>query len=125
MPISNSQLESVIAHTVMRENPSADEMHPLKSPVEFAPVLDVHEAIALFEERVASIVESDYGDFMRRSQTYFLEFLEELGPHRDLVKARLNWIEEYLQFRPNWDIDSTRNRLLCDIEQIKLELTHN
>src|SRR4051812_15983688 len=109
-----SHLEDTVSKTEFVSNPFADEMHPFRSPVEFAPVSGAYEALELFEEMVSTIVEGDYGDFMRRAQGYYLEMIEELGPHAREVRDRLDWIEEYLQFRPNWDIDSTRARLLVD-----------
>ncbi|HVK60808.1 MAG TPA: hypothetical protein VM432_04625 [Bdellovibrionales bacterium] len=115
-------LEESTKDTKFIANPDGDGvLHPLREPADFAPVYGALEAIDLFKERIEGIVEGDYGDFMRRAQTYFLEMTEEIGPLEKALRPRLRWIEEYLQFLPNWDIDSTRARLLVDIDRLRAE----
>jgi hypothetical protein len=100
---------------------SVDEIHPLNrnSSAALATVGEPLDALLIFEERVATLVSGDYGDFMRTVQTYFLEMISTVGTSVAEARDRLIWMEEYLQYRPNWDIDSTRDRLLVDIQQLK------
>ncbi|MGE0632844.1 MAG: hypothetical protein AB7O96_10565 [Pseudobdellovibrionaceae bacterium] len=76
-----------------------------------------------FRDKVNGIYDEDYGDFMRKAHAYFMEFRGELGPFlTETLKLKLAEMEMYIQFTPNWDVDSTKSRILKDIDLIDREL---
>lgn len=74
-----------------------------------------------FIHEIKSIDDLDYGDFMRKANAYLLEFKDHV-PHRSREKSsidrKIEEIQLYLQYYPNWEIESTRERLLSDAEVI-------
>ncbi len=60
--------------------------------------------------------EFDYGDFMRSTNAQLNHLRSELHLLGDLgIEDKLNDMQGYLQFTPNWDIDSTKARLCQDL----------
>jgi hypothetical protein len=79
-----------------------------------------------FIESTNSIPDSDYGDFMRKENSYFLQMREDLGQNLPQeVVARLLVMQNYLQFNPDWDVDHTRHEILQDAEFLDLYLNLN
>lgn len=76
-------------------------------------------SVKKFVNQVNSINEHDYGDFMRAANTYLNEF--RLSCDRsgffDLGN-QFSKMQLYLQFVPNWDVNSTRTKLLVDAEYL-------
>ncbi len=73
-----------------------------------------------FRTNVSRAENADYGDFMRAVN----EYLETLREHIAFVKdpsiyEKLEEIKEYVQYTPNWDVRSTRIRLVKDIQYIE------
>ena len=68
-----------------------------------------------FIENVSAINDTDYGDFMRKTNSYLIELDEEL----------LDELKTEVQFYPNWDIKSTRRRTILMAERIKEELVQS
>lgn len=74
-----------------------------------------------FIHEIGSIDDLDYGDFMRKANAYLLEFKDHV-PSRSREKhsilQKIDEIQLYLQYYPNWQIESTRLRLLSDAQDI-------
>lgn len=71
--------------------------------------------IETFLRKTSMIIENDYGDFMRTENLYLNHLIRNLGLYGDRnINAKLAEMQTYLQFTPNWDVDSTRERLVND-----------
>ena len=79
---------------------------------------DSSQAIALFTEQITNLNESDYGDFMRSINLYLCDLLANPGAKDPRLHEKLHEIQAYIQFLPNWDIESTRARLLADCHEL-------
>lgn len=72
-----------------------------------------------FMEEVSHLVESDYGDFMRKVTSYLAHLEEQESNHvRPAISHKLAAMKEYIQYRPNWDIPSTRKKILRDTDEL-------
>lgn len=81
------------------------------------------DAVERFITEVKSIGELDYGDFMRKANHHFIILQEQLGTERDKsVQDILFQIKLHLQYTPNWNIESTRNYLLNEIELLNTHI---
>ncbi len=71
--------------------------------------------IEKFCDKIKSIDEYDYGDFMRSANTYLSDLGTECSNQSigDL-KYKLWEIQTYLQFNPSWKIETTRSQILFD-----------
>jgi len=79
----------------------------------------MNRPIEKFIENTESIVDGDYGDFMRKENLYFLQMMEELGSlmsHE--TKKKLFEMQNYIQFSPSWDIEQTRRQVIQDAQII-------
>jgi hypothetical protein len=68
-----------------------------------------------FIDNILDINECDYGDFMRPANTYLNKLIEDC--HRQGIRdadKKLTEMKLYLQFAPNWDVESTRKKILKD-----------
>lgn len=73
----------------------------------------------IFLEQIKNINESDYGDFMRKANSYLLELKDkEEVAHQFSLRNKIITIQDYLQYRPNWDIQSTLQQLIEDAEEM-------
>lgn len=72
-----------------------------------------------FMEEINSIVETDYGDFMRKANSY-LDKLKALPSAITSVEISkmLDQMQDYLQFNSNWDITTTKEKLLQDADKL-------
>lgn len=72
-----------------------------------------------FLKQIKSIDDTDYGDFMRRANLYLNELQEEepsaLNP---VIADRIEAMKNYIQYHPNWDIESTRRNIEIDTENL-------
>lgn len=72
-----------------------------------------------FSKSVSEILEHDYGDFMRVANLYLINLREELDLLKDSnIESRLDLMQLYLQYYPNWDIELTRNKLTQDTKYL-------
>ena len=72
-----------------------------------------------FMEEVSHIVESDYGDFMRKVNSYLAHLQENESNHvKPAINHKLAEMKEYIQYHPNWDIPSTRKKLMQDTDEL-------
>ncbi len=69
------------------------------------------EAILRFIQNVSQIQELDYGDFMRKANHYLID-LENQPDAGNLVAD----MKLHLQYRPNWNIESTKDYILKEAE---------
>ncbi len=80
-----------------------------------------------FSEKILAIHEPDYGDFMRKANHYLLDLKKALVrlPNQE-VKNKLDQMQNYIQFHPNWEIEPTVIQILKDINEIDkmLFVTH-
>lgn len=85
--------------------------------------LDAEIAVSEFEVRIRGLNEIDYGDFMREANFYLSRLeglLAHLGPR---VRRKVDEMRLYTQYAPNWEVESTRTRLLKDIRALRRRLT--
>lgn len=85
----------------------------------FAPPIVMGSPYIHFMEQVNSISEADYGDYMRKLNAYLVELKE--NKTAVMTPEILNKIEEmqrYIQFMPNWDISSTQEKVLEDADRL-------
>lgn len=80
-----------------------------------------------FSEKILAIHEPDYGDFMRKANHYLLDLKKALGrlPNPQ-IKSKLDQMQNYIQFHPNWEVEPTVKQILRDITEIDnmVVLTH-
>ncbi len=74
--------------------------------------------IEQFINDINSIDDLDYGDFMRRANLYLNHLNENLRPFNQDIKKKLSEMQYYLQFVSNWDVESTRKRIIKDATYI-------
>lgn len=93
-----------------------------------AVVQTTQEAILTFLNDAAAVDDPDYGDCMREWNHELLalrqifqdsEISQEVSPW---ALEKLLEMQNYVQFNPNWDVDSTRERLLKDASEIQQHL---
>lgn len=66
-----------------------------------------------FIKNFSEIEEIDYGDFMRKANHYLLELEEDLSQSSNSsIKKNLEQMKIDVQYYPNWDIQSTRKKIL-------------
>ncbi len=73
------------------------------------------EQIKKFIDEIRSINEVDYGDFMRVANCILIDLREEC--HRRSIQdldKKIFQIQNYLQFSPSWQVETTRQRILKD-----------
>ena len=70
-------------------------------------------------EQANSITETDYGDYMRKLNAYLIELKENkaaiMTPE---ILAKIEEMQNYIQFMPNWDISSTQEKVLQDTDRL-------
>jgi hypothetical protein len=79
-------------------------------------VVFMDKRIESFITEISALNEEDYGDFMRLANLFFIQLRKELRPlYNHEINMKLDYIQNYLQFRPSWDIASTKKNLLHDL----------
>lgn len=80
------------------------------------------QEIESFEVKVKSLIEYDYGDFMRKSNTYLnrlIETFKSLTPEQRQIFLEL---KTDLQFSPERNIDLVTQRILAKTKQLKTSI---
>ena len=78
-----------------------------------------------FSTNITNIYDTDYGDFMRKANTYLSHLRDDLSKDgAENTHQKLNEMQKYLQFTSNWEIESTRKKLLVDAKSIDALLTN-
>lgn len=76
-------------------------------------------SVEVFVKKISSITENDYGDFMRTANLYLNDLRRELQTYEDEhINYKLVEMQRYIQFSPNWDVSSTREKILRDARYI-------
>lgn len=72
-----------------------------------------------FLEELKSIDESDYGDFMRKVNEYIVELKDNKAAITTAqIEKKIDEIQTYVQYRPSWNINWTREQLNKDAEEL-------
>lgn len=112
------ELIQATKNTKYVENPYFEEgFHPARSPDLIPKPLDQQQALRLFAELIRNITDTDHGDFMRKANSYLNELKVWLKSSPLLLK-RIEEMQVYTQFTPNWNVELTRRRLLSDVTDI-------
>lgn len=77
------------------------------------------EAIQFFIDEAGKVGEYDYGDCMREWNRELLYLKAHLKNQSPWVSKKLNEMQMYIQFVPNWDVESTRERIMKDSAELK------
>jgi hypothetical protein len=83
------------------------------------------DALDIFTQFVAAVDEYDYGDCMREWNHDLLYLREHLKNTTPWALAKIDQMQEYIQFNPNWDVESTRKRILKDAHELHEHLVLN
>ena len=81
--------------------------------------MEILKEVENFEAKVKSLVEYDYGDFMRKSNTYLNRLLENfktLNPEQQKLFLQL---KQDLQFSPDRNIDLVTESILTKTKLLK------
>lgn len=75
--------------------------------------------VSFFINQINSIFETDYGDFMRKANTYLNDLKIKLEWTSDPnIKKKLNQMKNYLQYNSTWNLESTQQQLIKDAHDI-------
>jgi hypothetical protein len=78
-----------------------------------------YKDVEMFIENISTSFDYDYGDFMRSANLYLYQLRSALEPIlNSKIERKLQEMQSYIQFHPNWDVDSTRDRVIRDATQI-------
>lgn len=109
------ELLKAIKNTMYESISLADcDFTPTRTVKHFAPPADGIHAVRIFIEAIDNLVEFDYGDFMRKANTYICNLRSHLAGCKHEVLDLVNKMQFYTQFVPSWQIEPTRRRLLED-----------
>ncbi len=68
-----------------------------------------------FVRNISSILEYDYGDFMRFANVYLNRLSAELKTLGDKdIDQKMAQMKMYIQYVPNWDVELTRKKVMRD-----------
>jgi len=68
--------------------------------------------VSRFAQKIRSIDDEDYGDFMRKANAYLMELEHELGPLADdKIRRKMIEMQTYIQYFPNWQVDLTKKKI--------------
>lgn len=79
------------------------------------------EPIDDFIYEINDIDETDYGDFMRKANHGLVILMEKI--YKDAspeIKKLLYELKYHIDYMPNWDVDSTRDKVHLLAEEIRL-----
>lgn len=82
-------------------------------------------AVQFFQDEASQVDELDYGDCMREWNRELLYLREQLKNTTSWAQKKLDQMQDYIQFTPNWDVNSTRARILRDASELKQHLKLN
>lgn len=76
-----------------------------------------------FIHEISEIDEYDFGDFMRRANHYLLILMDKTyRSSNPQIKKLLNELHYTIQYQPDWDIESTRQKIFAGAELIRKSL---
>jgi hypothetical protein len=74
-----------------------------------------------FINEVSDIDETDYGDFMRKANHGLVILMEKIyDSSTPVVKKLLDELKYHIDYMPNWDVDSTREKVNLLAEEIRI-----
>lgn len=83
----------------------------------------MNTSIKKFIQNVSEINDPDYGDFMRKANHYLLELEKEITKKsNERILDYLSQMKKEIQFSPNWDIGTTRQKIILEARMIDHEL---
>lgn len=82
------------------------------------PVREPVQAVDFFIQTVAGLYEKDYGDFMREVILHLEHLRERVGGRED-VNRLIDEMKFYTGFASDFDIESTRSKLLRDARSLR------
>ncbi len=83
-------------------------------------------AIKTFIMNTEAIEESDFGDFMRRENLYLADLKTALeNQMSEKLKAKLEEMQKYLQFNPDWNLNQTKHQVLKDASELENLIDQN
>lgn len=91
---------------------SRSVLHPVEDPPPSPYDDDKAHAVEDFAGRIASVVEGDYGDWMRRANTYWWELVEALGATSTDVRKLLFEMHNLIQYNPDFRLIETRRQVI-------------
>jgi len=79
-----------------------------------------------FINEISDIDETDYGDFMRKANHGLVILMEKVyDSSTPVVKKLLDELKYHIDYMPNWDVDSTREKVLLLAEEIRVATDHS
>ena len=76
--------------------------------------------IEIFRDEVASIDEADYGDFMRKANHSLILLKEQIYNKAPLhVQGFIDELKYIIDYMPNWNVDSTKEKVAQLAEEIR------
>jgi len=77
-------------------------------------------AIEKFVGQIRAVNEYDYGDFMRKANSYIMDLQNSLEPLANkVIRRKISEMRDYIQFQPEWKVESTRRRIIDDAYYIE------
>lgn len=70
-----------------------------------------------FELAIRGINVKDFGDFRRKANSYLIRLAEKIENSSN--KKQLIEIQNFVNFKPDWQIESTRRNIIKKIREIK------
>ena len=81
--------------------------------------MDKQQAVDQFVSNVRHITDNDYGDYMRKSNTYFNRLLENFSQPSNEVKDILLQLKTHIQYCPDRNIDQTTLNVMDLAKKLK------
>jgi hypothetical protein len=76
-----------------------------------------------FIDQVQAVNEFDYGDCMREWNRELLYLWHHFRNPPSWLDETFQEMQGYIQFYPNWDVESTRQQILEDAKHLREELS--
>ena len=95
-------------------------LHPdvLRVPLAPSP-RDPVGALQTFDRRLARVLQSDYGDWMREANLAWHELYQALAPRSSILERQLQDMHDIIQYRPSWRPLETCREILLYSRQIQ------
>lgn len=77
------------------------------------------ELADFFIQQVIGVEEFDYGDCMREWNKELLYLKTHLREPSGWLLKKIDEMQGYIQFYPNWDVESTRSQILEDAYHLR------
>lgn len=72
-----------------------------------------------FLKELSAIDDNDFGDFMRKVNHYLLELEAGISASSsERIRVQLQELKKDVQYHPNWDIESTREKIIMRVRTL-------